>query len=77
MFDGQDKIVCHSLLSWVNDGSHNADDDLYITTDDGSIDNYLDIFKRIFDKSGHISHYNMMMGYVVDEIVQNEEASGD
>lgn len=60
-FDGKDRVICHSLLSWVNDGSHNADDDLYIATDDGAVENYLDIFRRIFDLSGQISHYNMMM----------------
>jgi hypothetical protein len=26
------------------------------------IDTYLEVFKAIFDKAGHIAHYKMMMG---------------
>lgn len=61
-FHGKDKIVCKSLLSWVHDGSHSVSDDLYISIDDITVENYLRLFKEIFQKSGHISHYNMMMG---------------
>lgn len=59
----EEKIVCESLLHWINDGSHTIFDDLHI--DMHSVD-ISDIFKRIFrdvfDKTGHIEHYNMMMG---------------
>lgn len=27
-----------------------------------TVSKYKDVFKRIFEKSGHIAHYNMMMG---------------
>lgn len=30
--------------------------------DDFTVTTYLDVFKRIFDKSGHLPHYLMMMG---------------
>lgn len=62
MFDGKEKCICKSLFSWVNDGSHFAHDDLYVSIDSNQIENYLSVFRRIFEKSGHIAHYKMMMG---------------
>ena len=61
MFEGQDKVICRSLSSWVHAGSHHAHDDLYVSIDDSTIDAYLSVFKRIFEKSGHLPHYEMMM----------------
>ncbi len=68
MFDGEEKFICKSLCSWVHDGSHYAHDDLYVSIDDSMVDSYLKVFGAIFDKSGHISHYKMMMG---DAYVEN------
>lgn len=62
MFDGQDKLICKSLFSWINDGSHFASDDLFVAIDDGMIEKYLKVFKEIFIKSEHLAHYKMMMG---------------
>ncbi|MBL4852566.1 MAG: AAA family ATPase [Gammaproteobacteria bacterium] len=62
MFEGKEKQVCGSLFSWVNDGSHFALDDLYVSCDAAMVDTYLAVFKKIFEKSGHIAHYNMMKG---------------
>ena len=61
-FDGQDKMICSTLVSWVNDGSHFATDDLYMTCDLGQVDRYLEVFQRIFEESDHGGHYRMMMG---------------
>ena len=61
-FVGKEKLICRSLFSWVNDGSHFAHDSLYISIDDSMVENYLRIFKLIFDVTGHIAHYDMMMG---------------
>ncbi len=62
-FDGQDKIICKALCSWVHDGSHSAFDDHYYTPLDAtSVDKYLYVFKRIFENCNHIAHYNMMIG---------------
>lgn len=66
-FDGKDKMICSTLLSWVNDGSHFATDDLYMTCDPGQIDRYLNVFQRIFEGSDHGGHFRMMMG---DDYVQ-------
>ncbi|MBL4603199.1 MAG: AAA family ATPase [Emcibacteraceae bacterium] len=57
---GNDKIVCGSLLSWINDGSHSINDDLYTSCDTNTIEKYLIVFKNIFNKAGHIGHYEMM-----------------
>lgn len=59
-FEGQEKVICNSLFSWVNDGSHSIYDDLYISHDEKTNERYLEIFKNIFYKLGHIRHYEMM-----------------
>lgn len=60
-FEGNEKLACRALMSWVNDGSHSAHDDLYVAVEDQTIDIYLEVFRKIFDGQGHIEHYNMMM----------------
>jgi hypothetical protein len=62
MFKGKEKLICKSLFSWVNDGSHYAHDDLYVSIDNSTVENYLNVFRAIFDKAGHFAHYEMMMG---------------
>lgn len=61
-FEGRDQQICYALFSWVNDGSHNFNDDLYISSDDSVITRYLDVFRRIFENTNHTAHYEMMMG---------------
>jgi wobble nucleotide-excising tRNase len=65
MFEGKDKLICKPLFSWVNAGSHYAHDDLYLSVDNIMVETYLNVFKAIFDKSGHSAHYKMMMGDAV------------
>lgn len=60
-FSGKEQIICNSLCSWINDGSHFSNDDIFVATDDETIEKYLDIFKKIFETQGHIAHYEMMM----------------
>ena len=59
-FDGEDKIICKSLLSWVNEGSHSVPDDIYMALDTGTTAKYLEIFRQVFVKLGQENHYNMM-----------------
>lgn len=59
-FEGREKLICRSLLSWVNDGSHFAHDDIYIS-DGTAVTTYLKVFKDIFYKLKHDAHYRMMM----------------
>lgn len=62
-FTGRDQQICGSLFSWVNDGSHSFNDDLYISAGDGVIARYLEVFQRIFQVTNHTAHYTMMMGH--------------
>ena len=57
----QEKEICRSLLCWVNDGSHCVPDDYSIIPNEEQIGKYLDVFKQVFEVTGHIQHYNMMM----------------
>lgn len=61
-FEGQEMMICASLFSWINDGSHFANDDLFMSCDPGQVDRYLTVFRRIFEENDHGGHYKMMMG---------------
>lgn len=61
-FNGEEKIIFNSLISWINDGSHFSSDDLYVALDEESTKKYLIVFQKIFEKSDHTAHYKMMMG---------------
>lgn len=56
-----DQILVNSLVSWANAGSHNLLDSLEVSGPDVGVDSYLRVFKMIFEQTGQISHYNMMM----------------
>ena len=60
-FNGTEKLICKSLFSWVNSGSHYAHEDLYVTVDSSTVGRFLKVFKKIFKKTGHSAHYEMMM----------------
>ena len=64
LFDGREKLICQSLFSWVNDGSHSIHDDLYINQGEQTNEAYLRVFRSVFDKVGQAGHYNMMTGSV-------------
>lgn len=74
MFKGRDQQICASLFSWINDGSHNFADDLYVAADDTTISRYLGVFKEIFHSTNHGAHYKMMMGPDEASPVPNEDA---
>ena len=58
----EEQEICHSLICWINDGSHSINDDLYIELQDQTVENYKKVFKDIFTQTNNIGHYNMMMG---------------
>jgi len=58
----EEREICRSLLSWVNEGSHTLPDDLFIEIPDGTITKYIEVFRNIFKHTENIGHYNMMMG---------------
>ncbi len=69
-FQGKEKIICGALLSWVHDGSHFSDEDLYIACNADTVEKYLEVFKGVFKESKQINHYNMMM-----KIVESDETT--
>lgn len=58
----EEQMICRSLYSWINDGSHCLNDDFELELPNQTIEIYKKVFEQIFNKMGHISHYNMMMG---------------
>lgn len=72
-FEGHDRLICKSLFSWINDGSHFANDDFYVAIDVESVSKYLKVFKDIFEKTNHLAHYKMMMRET--DIYPSEEAA--
>lgn len=66
-FEGEEKIICKALIAFINDGSHTIFDDLVVSFDESSLENYLGVFKKIFERLNQIDHYNMMMGISDEE----------
>ena len=58
-FEPKEKQIFHSLISWLHVNSHAELEDFHFPNEDLSLQ--LKVFKQIFEKSGHITHYNMMM----------------
>ncbi len=58
----EEEQVFNSFISWFNDGSHGISDDLFVQSQDTSIETYLKVFENIFKETGHEAHYKMMMG---------------
>lgn len=61
-FEYEEKVICRSLISWINDGSHYISEDLFIEGNEDVVERYFDVFKKIFYKQGHKAHFDMMMG---------------
>lgn len=57
----EEQEICRSLISWINDGSHSINDDLFVEIQDRTIETYKKVFKDIFVLTDHKGHYNMMM----------------
>jgi wobble nucleotide-excising tRNase len=66
-FDGADQVIVQALFSWVNDGSHSAWDDHFLVPDERARSRYRDVFKLIFEKTGQMGHYEMMMSGLRDQ----------
>ncbi len=66
-FDGTEKMICRSLLSWVHAGSHYALDDIFVSGEESLTDIYLKVFRAIFEKTDQLAHFRMMMGDAYEE----------
>ena len=75
-FPDGDKVVCNTLLSWVNDGSHHENDDLYVDSNPDLNIKYFNVFRKIFKNSNHESHFNMMMGNFEYEVEEDAALEG-
>lgn len=60
-FSGQDKLICQSLLAYINIGSHIINDDFQLSISNDMVDKYKEVFKKVFENTNQINHYNMMM----------------
>ena len=60
-FEGEEKVICKSLVAYINDGSHSIFDDIMLSLDDSSVQKYLHVFELIFTRLNHKEHYDMMM----------------
>lgn len=60
-FSGQDKLICQSLLAYINTGSHIINDDFHLSISNDMVDKYKEVFKKVFENTNQINHYNMMM----------------
>jgi len=75
-FEGEDKLICKSLIACINDGSHFITDDFVMQYESAAMESYTRVFSLIFERMGHKSHYNMMMGiHPITE--QTEEPSNE
>lgn len=59
----EEQDICRSLISWINDGSHSINDDLFVELQDRTVEMYKKIFREIFRLTNHEGHYNMMMNF--------------
>lgn len=59
--DPEERKICRSLLSWVNDGSHSFPDDIFVELSEQQLERHKAVFKRIFEKMNQLEHYEMMM----------------
>jgi len=63
----EERKICRSLLSWVNDGSHSFPDDIFVELSDEQIERQKAVFKKIFEKMNQLEHYEMMVRPVAKE----------
>lgn len=60
-FDNEEKIICGSLISWLHNGPRFITESLHVDTSPATEKNYFNVFREIFNKTGHEAHYRMMM----------------
>jgi wobble nucleotide-excising tRNase len=47
-FDGEDKLICKSLIAYINEGSHFITDDFVMQYESAAMENYIRVFELIF-----------------------------
>jgi wobble nucleotide-excising tRNase len=61
-FEAEQQLICRSLFSWINEGSHSIIEESEFSPSGMSIATYLEVFEQIFTRSDNRGHYAMMMG---------------
>lgn len=64
--DECDQIMFDGLTNMLNSGSHSVFDPIDSNLDEDTIERYKEMFKRIFELTGNIGHYNSMMNLSFD-----------
>ena len=60
-FEGDERVICSSLISWANAGSHRVEDQVLLELDEQEVARFKKVFEAIFEKVGHQSHYDLMI----------------
>lgn len=74
-FEGDEQVICRSLFTWVNAGSHSIFDDLDYSPTPTTVEANLRVFRRIFEEHNQIGHYQMMLGQIEDQESEDNEQS--
>lgn len=72
-FEGDEQVICRSLFTWVNAGSHSIFDDLDYSPTPTTVEANLRVFRRIFEEHNQIGHYQMMFGQIEDQETEDKE----
>ena len=64
--DECDQIMFDGLTNMLNSGSHSVFDPIDSNLDEDTIERYKEMFKKIFELTGNIGHYNSMMNLSFD-----------
>lgn len=59
--DPDELVIAASFARWFDEGSHDILDDFYVEHPREMNEKYLAMFRKLFERSGHLAHYNMMM----------------
>ena len=60
--DPEERAIALSFARWYDEGSHDVMDDLYVEAPQAMNERYMAVFRKVFEKLGHLAHYEMMMG---------------
>ncbi|MCS4275279.1 wobble nucleotide-excising tRNase [Mycetocola sp. BIGb0189] len=61
VMSAEEVYVFRSLFSWINEGSHAILEDVFYSPSEITQDTYLKAFRRVFEATSHLAHYDMML----------------
>lgn len=59
--DAVETNIALSFARWYDEGSHDIMDDLFVESPQVFNEKYMVVFRKLFEKLGHVEHYKMMM----------------